>query len=185
VLTVLSSQVKDRLDALVISVKDDSSRLAAIHEIVQEIRIQSEVSSLNSATRDGLGSLLYGPDEAYKIVAQSRILDALEFEGMYGRYEAVDQAYLETLKWIFQDDERDNNSTSNSDSSVESGFPYADTGMEEEHKAQARRLFLSWLSSGEGIFHFSGKLGSGKSTLMKYLCENTCTRSLLMKWAGK
>jgi len=44
--------------------------------------------------------------------------------------------------------------------------------------------FLRWLSSGDGIFHIAGKLGSGKSTLMKFLCEHPCTIWQLQKWAG-
>jgi hypothetical protein len=48
----------------------------------------------------------------------------------------------------------------------------------------ASESFISWLSSGEGIFHISGKLGSGKSTLMKFLCEHKHTKVELQKWAG-
>jgi hypothetical protein len=41
-----------------------------------------------------------------------------------------------------------------------------------------------WLSSGNGIYHISGKLGSGKSTLMKFLCEHKRTKAELQNWAG-
>ncbi|KAF4997738.1 hypothetical protein FDECE_11995, partial [Fusarium decemcellulare] len=41
-----------------------------------------------------------------------------------------------------------------------------------------------WLKSGSGIFWLSGKAGSGKSTLMKYLCNHKDTRSQLSRWAG-
>jgi hypothetical protein len=44
--------------------------------------------------------------------------------------------------------------------------------------------FKEWLNSGEGIYWIQGKAGSGKSTLMKYLSEHTCTRSSLKNWAG-
>lgn len=47
-----------------------------------------------------------------------------------------------------------------------------------------RTTFMNWLSTGRGIFHIYGKLGSGKSTLMKYLCDNPRTESELRKWAG-
>lgn len=55
---------------------------------------------------------------------------------------------------------------------------------DDETKIQAAIKIQNWLSSDEGIFHISGKLGSGKSTLMKYLCNNDTTRSLLDTWAG-
>ncbi|CAM1505302.1 Fc.00g109390.m01.CDS01 [Cosmosporella sp. VM-42] len=44
--------------------------------------------------------------------------------------------------------------------------------------------FSKWLLSDNGIFWISGKAGSGKSTLMKFLVDNTKTRELLGKWAG-
>ncbi|PSN65185.1 hypothetical protein BS50DRAFT_496482, partial [Corynespora cassiicola Philippines] len=42
-----------------------------------------------------------------------------------------------------------------------------------------------WLRSGEGIFWVSGKPGSGKSTLCKFLPEDPRTRLILQNWAGK
>ncbi|KAK3314886.1 hypothetical protein B0H66DRAFT_563874 [Apodospora peruviana] len=53
-----------------------------------------------------------------------------------------------------------------------------------EHDYSLRTPFLHWLSSGNGIFHISGKPGSGKSTLMKFLCDHPRTRTELTKWAG-
>ncbi|ORY13816.1 hypothetical protein BCR34DRAFT_456125, partial [Clohesyomyces aquaticus] len=44
--------------------------------------------------------------------------------------------------------------------------------------------FGNWLRSGEGIFWLSGKPGSGKSTLFKYLVSNELTEITLRKWAG-
>jgi hypothetical protein len=47
-----------------------------------------------------------------------------------------------------------------------------------------REKWINWLSSGNGIFHIAGKLGSGKSTLMKFLCNHPQTKDALQKWAG-
>ncbi|KAH7305841.1 prion-inhibition and propagation-domain-containing protein [Stachybotrys elegans] len=41
----------------------------------------------------------------------------------------------------------------------------------------------SWLASGSGIFWVSGKAGSGKSTLMKYLFHHSDTSPTLQQWA--
>jgi hypothetical protein len=49
---------------------------------------------------------------------------------------------------------------------------------------QARECFVDWLEHGEGIFHIAGKPGSGKSTLMKYLCRHHQTEQHLRLWAG-
>lgn len=45
-------------------------------------------------------------------------------------------------------------------------------------------LFQSWLTSSEPVFWISGKPGSGKSTLMKFLVNNRQTSNMLRKWAG-
>jgi ABC-type lipoprotein export system ATPase subunit len=53
---------------------------------------------------------------------------------------------------------------------------------------ESREKFTDWLSSTRAsfpFFHISGKLGSGKSTLMKYLCCHSRTMEELEKWAGK
>jgi hypothetical protein len=52
-------------------------------------------------------------------------------------------------------------------------------------KREARERLQNWLVTGDGIFHISGKLGSGKSTLMKFLLTRHGTRAKLQQWAGK
>ena len=55
---------------------------------------------------------------------------------------------------------------------------------ELRRRAEARDSFTTWLREGTGVFHVSGKAGSGKSTLMKYLCINRRTEEELQTWAG-
>jgi hypothetical protein len=52
-------------------------------------------------------------------------------------------------------------------------------------RATARDNFTMWLRSGAGVFHISGKAGSGKSTLMKFLCSHERTQKELRVWAGE
>lgn len=49
---------------------------------------------------------------------------------------------------------------------------------------KARDDFIAWLERDHGIFHISGKPGSGKSTLMKHLYQHNRTKSHLRTWAG-
>ncbi|KAF2501406.1 hypothetical protein BU16DRAFT_569487 [Lophium mytilinum] len=44
--------------------------------------------------------------------------------------------------------------------------------------------FMDWLKSENGIYWVKGKAGSGKSTLMKYICGNNLTLRELHEWAG-
>lgn len=44
--------------------------------------------------------------------------------------------------------------------------------------------FSSWLGTQDGVFWISGKPGSGKSTLMKYIAHSQETRQVLAEWAG-
>ncbi|RPA78140.1 hypothetical protein BJ508DRAFT_160563 [Ascobolus immersus RN42] len=50
---------------------------------------------------------------------------------------------------------------------------------------QERTDLRHWLEDGDGIFWITGKAGSGKSTLMRFLCQDEQIRTALRKWAGE
>ncbi|KAI1212160.1 uncharacterized protein F4807DRAFT_450400 [Annulohypoxylon truncatum] len=54
----------------------------------------------------------------------------------------------------------------------------------DEAMVESRNRFVTWLKHGDGIFHIIGKPGSGKSTLMKYICRQSITEKYLRLWAG-
>jgi len=236
----ISSETQARLITLVDSAKDDSTKLDHLHNQVEQLRRGVAVESLSAEAQTQLQSLLGISEHACEVIIQYRVLENLAFEGMYGRYETVDDAHFKTLRWIFNgnlddsqtedeaesvlsveddlDDDQPGDGTENLSNSgensnykkpgqnnesavslgenldkgqpengVDSARSSEDEEEEEEEdeaKSYARESLLNWLSSGTGIFHISGKLGSGKSTLMKYLCEHDNTKLLLEKWAG-
>ncbi|KAI1475154.1 hypothetical protein F4774DRAFT_303114 [Daldinia eschscholtzii] len=45
--------------------------------------------------------------------------------------------------------------------------------------------FSEWLQNGDGLFWINGKPGSGKSTLMKFICRDRRTTDLLSDWRGE
>ncbi|KAK5662519.1 hypothetical protein OQA88_8431 [Cercophora sp. LCS_1] len=51
-------------------------------------------------------------------------------------------------------------------------------------QTKTRQSFISWVTQGNGVFYVSGKAGSGKSTLMKYLCHSPVVKNKLERWAG-
>jgi len=79
---------------------------------------------------------------------------------MRARQDAVAETYADTYEWIFK-----SRNNAGRDEAVQVGF-------------------LDWLRSGDGIFWISGKAGSGKSTLMKFLCGHRQTSTVLEEWAG-
>lgn len=74
---------------------------------------------------------------------------------------------------------------SNDDRRVLSKFEQSCTAWrrERERRNQKRESFLEWLRTEEGIFYCSGKAGSGKSTLMKFLASDGRTRDELSFWS--
>lgn len=95
------------------------------------------------------------------------ILKALRFEKMEERYEDVKKEHTETFKWIFENQQEN------------------DQQEDDPPAPQTKVPFIEWLRSGSGIFHIEGKAGSGKSTLMKFIHKNPRTMATLESWAGK
>ncbi|OTA98146.1 hypothetical protein M426DRAFT_17699 [Hypoxylon sp. CI-4A] len=87
------------------------------------------------------------------------ILKSLSFESRPARYHSIQEAHKRTFEWVFQDT-YDPNSDSNTSS------------------------ILKWLREGDGIFWVSGKPGSGKSTLMKFISDDRRALEALSVWSG-
>ena len=87
----------------------------------------------------------------------TRLLESLWFSELHFREETITEAYKKTFQWIF-------------DKSGRAVRPWSN--------------FTSWLEDGEGIYWISGKAGSGKSTLMNFLCQDERTKEQLEIWSG-
>lgn len=71
----------------------------------------------------------------------SMLLADLRYGGMNDRQERISEAHETTFQWLFEDSENDKWAS-----------------------------FRDWLESDEKLYWITGKAGSGKSTLMKYIC---------------
>ena len=91
--------------------------------------------------------------------AEQVILDSLYPEAyqVRERYDRISEAHKNTFQWIFKPPSNGSNASSD---------------------------FSGWLSNGNGLFWITGKPGSGKSTLMKFICQEAQTAVRLQKWAG-
>ncbi|KAH8647868.1 hypothetical protein BX600DRAFT_443209 [Xylariales sp. PMI_506] len=95
--------------------------------------------------------------------AEIRIIRHLSYESADAREDSIRDAESETYRWMF-------------DEAAAVGLP--------PHLLSARISVIRWLSSGDDMFHISGKAGSGKSTLMKFLRRHPQARTELERWAG-
>ncbi|KAI0535290.1 hypothetical protein GGR58DRAFT_504417 [Xylaria digitata] len=116
----------------------------------------SVVSSVRPPGNDAAACL----EEVRQVVADRVILQLLDFPTLKSRFEDVATEEEGTFKWIF-----------------------TQLGAVLEKEPELSTTFPDWLESGDGIFHICGKPGSGKSTLMKYICRNPATARLLAKWS--
>ena len=140
-----------------------------ILEELERTREMHKKSSQRSEDRDQMHSMqlnqlfsnlkdLMGIGE--RSATEHRILESLYYQRMEDRQEKIVDAHAQTFEWIFDTH------------SLPSGRYAADN-------------FLEWLVNGNDIFWITGKPGSGKSTLMKFLSHHPSSTSALQQWADK
>lgn len=93
------------------------------------------------------------------LATEQDILHSLKFEAMRMRESNIAIAHIKTFDWIME--------------------PRMSIGNEV-----SQNHFIDWLRYKSGIFWISGKPGSGKSTLMKYLVNHPNMKSSLRIWAS-
>lgn len=86
-----------------------------------------------------------------------KVLESISFSDMHARQEVITSPYKETFQWVLD----------------ESGKGVRPWGN-----------FAEWLKNGDGTYWIQGKAGSGKSTLMSFIHEESKTRTLLEAWAN-
>ncbi|KAM0354370.1 hypothetical protein ACHAPU_001414 [Fusarium lateritium] len=92
------------------------------------------------------------------------ILESLAYKSMHDRESQVTEAHAKTLDWIFDN-----------------------SPIEQSLRQRFRESFTAWLSGTElgPIYWITGKPGSGKSTLVRFLSSNPVATYYLREWAGK
>lgn len=84
------------------------------------------------------------------------ILDSLFFDSFHSRHEDISETHRNTFQWIF-------------DTTTAKPWP----------------SFAAWLEKGSGVYWIKGKAGSGKSTLMKFICNDDRTEASLRYWSDE
>lgn len=135
---------------------DYTSRMA--DEDLEDIRNLRELKILLDASADFQHSIAESIQRAYTEACQDRMLAKLWFRRIEDRRESIAIAHEKTLHWALE--------------------PPRLSGCQWDDLSK-------WLQSDCGIYWISGKAGSGKSTLMKYLYSQVRTRDLLSQWANR
>lgn len=98
---------------------------------------------------------------------RERFLQSLKYRDFNQRRNQIDSAHTDTLKWVYVGDNED------------------DEDREDQGCFSAIKWdsFSNWLRSTDTIYWISGKPGSGKTTLVKYILSHPRTRMCLDFWS--
>ncbi|OTA03702.1 hypothetical protein A9Z42_0041810 [Trichoderma parareesei] len=108
----------------------------------------------------GISSLDLTERELAAIAKEQACLKSLDFSARPRRHDDIPTAHETTFEWILDPSKH---------------------GQRDD--PNERVLLLNWLRYGNGIFWVSGKAGSGKSTLMRFIADHERTRRCPEKWA--
>ncbi|KAL1850642.1 hypothetical protein Daus18300_012853 [Diaporthe australafricana] len=151
--------------AIALAVNQDA-RLDSLASSLEQIKIivttQSQELSTTRPELPTLAELEVVRDLMAKLALSERdmareqvILRSLSYDHHLDRYQSITTAHEKTFSWVFNP---------------------ANTS------SQGKRL-VQWLRMGQGVFWVTGKPGSGKSTMMKFLCDHAETTTALQAWA--
>lgn len=126
---------------------------------LQRETLSTLVGETRQTRREILEALNHNELSAFrqKRAIEKLILENLRFDMMPERYEEVAEAHKNTFEWIYR---------------------------ESPDCTRVWSNFARWLRGDDGLYWITGKAGSGKSTLMKYLYNDLRTNNLLLCWSG-
>lgn len=148
----------------------------------ESLRTREHISTSSKETFQALGgiqktltSLTLESDVQIYRAKRERLLQSLKFPGSNERRNQVSEAYEKTFKWIYMGDD----GPSQEDPMLSD---LEDVDLADPSEANWD-LFSNWLSSTAGIYWISGKPGSGKTTLVKYVLDHPRTATYLDMWS--
>jgi hypothetical protein len=140
-----------------------ASRTKDITDLTSEIDVS--FLKINSIETDDdkkpeiWSQILSSVQKAMEYSAEQVILGDMQFWSMNRREDSISKEHENTFDWIFSQKSHDNPSNPSVN-------------------------FTDWLIKDEPLYWISGKPGSGKSTLMKYIANSPKTIECLNQWAG-
>ena len=121
--------------------------------------------------------------EEAEVLVKNHILEKLRFGELEDRTERIPKPHRKTFDWIFQGSEASEGQPTHIESRSN---PTATGDSSKDPKKQGQwSNFVSWLRSNSSLYWITGKAGSGKSTLMKFLQGDHRTMEFLAPWVDK
>jgi hypothetical protein len=117
----------------------------------------AEVTTITASQSTDLMNKLFAAHKVATLeLPQESILSSLRYSDIENRHDTIPEPGHSSYNWIF-----------------------------ETQCASSRPVtYMSWLESGDGLYWVTGKAGSGKSTLIKHICNDDQTAMALGRWAN-
>ncbi|KAK0643857.1 hypothetical protein B0T16DRAFT_447697 [Cercophora newfieldiana] len=155
-------------------------------ESVTDEDIPEDSNALFHSIDEVLARLARLQKAASSTLKETRILQYLHFNYIRAREKSINAGSDGTFEWILAPkDEFQSFANSVSSDKAFRNFNKEALDPRLRRMNNARRKLRGWLQGQHGSFHISGRAGSGKSTLMKFLIDNARVNALLSNWAGE
>ncbi|KAM7197140.1 P-loop-containing protein [Rhypophila sp. PSN 637] len=115
-------------------------------------------NGLDAKYPEGINTPYFAAAKIAPGLAKRMVRESFGFSAINRRFGTIPRHHARTFEWIFDRDGR------------------VFRGWSE---------FPMWLRTGKGVYWISGKAGSGKSTLMKFIVQHRELMEGLTSWAGK
>ncbi|KAK7903106.1 hypothetical protein LTR67_001123 [Exophiala xenobiotica] len=156
----VDSQLRAFLAHLSQGVTEISELVTKCHEETRDLLLNQQLAFQQSLDRQTTTLNEFNLKEhTASAAAQSRerLLASLYYPEVWHRQDQIASVHTQTYEWIFEED--------------------------EEH-SRPWHSFTTWLKSQGSNYWISGKPGSGKSTLMKFISEDKRTGQFLRHWCA-
>lgn len=150
----------------------DTKRLISREALETRMHFSTTIEGTNEAIEkvgQNLGNLTVNMGFQVDQAKRERLLQSLKYPGFNERRNEVREAHTNTFQWVFAGDGEESTG-SDSESDPEMNMAKWDS-------------FSNWLKSTDTVYWISGKPGSGKSTLVKYILADPQTQQCLDSWA--
>ncbi|KAF9876258.1 hypothetical protein CkaCkLH20_06201 [Colletotrichum karsti] len=164
-------QLDNSLKSFIKGLSDGHTKLEELMKY-QSTTLIDHVTEESRQTRQEISAAIEPVVQKMNHEEKQRFLGSLRYDTMNERRNRVEAAHPGTYKWIFYDSEAPN---------VDDGDDGDEDGDCDTRYVPKDGIPDFIKSASEKIYWISGKPGSGKSTLMKFMLENSRMADLLNK----